>query len=114
MKIKVNDTVLVTAGKNKGKTGKVMRVYENPDRVTVEKANIRTKHIKKTATAPGQKIKFEVPLDVSKVMLICQNCNKAVRVAYKVPKTGKKFRVCAKCGESVEQSVAKVEKKKKA
>ncbi len=112
MKIKVNDKVLVTAGKNKGKTGKVMKVLDKTHRITVEKVNIRTKHIKKTTTAAGQRIKFEAPLDVSKVMLVCPNCNKAVRVAYKVPKTGKKFRVCAKCKESVEQAVSKIEKKK--
>jgi large subunit ribosomal protein L24 len=113
MKIKVNDKVLVAAGKNKGKVGKVMRVFENSRRVTVEKVNIRTKHIKKTTTSAGQRIKYEAPMDVSKVMLVCPNCNKAVRVAYKVPKTGKKFRVCGKCGESVEQAVSKIEKKKR-
>jgi len=112
MKIKVNDKVLVTAGKNKGKTGNVMKVLDKTGNVTVEKVNIRTKHIKKTATAAGQRIKFEAPLDVSKVMLICPSCNKAVRVGYKVPKTGKKFRVCSKCGESVEQAVTKGSKKK--
>ncbi len=111
MKIKVNDNVLVTTGKNKGKTGRVMRVYQNPDRVTVEKANIVTKHIKKTSTGPGKRIKYEAPMDVSKVMLICRNCSKAARVSYKVPKTGKKFRICSKCKESVEQSISKVEKK---
>ena len=113
MKIKVNDTVLVTVGKNKGKTGKVMRVFDKTNRVTVEKVNIITKHIKKTATAAGQRIKFEAPLAISKVMLVCPNCHKATRVGYKVPKTGKKFRVCVKCKESVEQAVSRLEKKKK-
>jgi large subunit ribosomal protein L24 len=112
MKIKVKDKVLVTAGKNKGKTGSVMRVYDKTNRVTVEKVNIRTKHIRKTATAAGQRIKYEAPFDVSKIMLICPNCNKATRVGYKVPKTGKKFRVCLKCKESVEQAVSRIEKKK--
>jgi large subunit ribosomal protein L24 len=114
MKLKVNDKVLVTTGKNKGKVGTVMRVFSKAHRVTVEKVNIITKHIKKTSTAPGQRIKYEAPIDASKVMLVCPACNKAARVSYKVPKTGKKFRVCAKCGESVEQAVSKVSKKKKA
>jgi len=112
MKIKVNDKVLVTMGKNKGKVGKVMRVFKKTGRVTVEKVNIRTRHVRKTATAAGQRIKYEAPLDVSKVSLVCPNCNKAVRVGYKIPKTGKKFRVCVKCGESVEQAIATIEKKK--
>jgi large subunit ribosomal protein L24 len=113
MKIKVKDKVLVTAGKYKGKTGTVMRIYKKTNRITVEKVNVRTKHIKKTTTHAGQKIKYEAPFNVSKVMLICPNCNKATRVGYSIPKEGKKFRICVKCNESVEQAVSKTEKKKK-
>lgn len=113
MKIKAKDKVLVSTGKYKGKVGTVMRVYKKTDRVTVEKVNVRTKHIKKTANQAGQRIKFEAPFDISNVMLICPNCNKATRVAYSIPKKGKKFRICAKCNESVEQAVSKTEKKKK-
>lgn len=113
MKIKVKDKVLVIAGKYKGKVGTVMRTYKKTDRITVEKVNVRTKHIKKTTTHAGQKIKYEAPFDVSKVMLVCPNCNKATRVGYSIPKQGKKFRICVKCSESVEQAVSKTEKKKK-
>lgn len=112
MKIKVNDKVLVTAGKFKGKTGAVMRVFEKSDRVTVEKVNIRTRHVKKTATQAGQRLQYEAPFSVSNVMLICPSCNKATRVAYKVTAAGKKNRVCKKCSQSVEQAKSKVEKKK--
>jgi large subunit ribosomal protein L24 len=114
MKIKAKDKVLVTAGKYKGKVGVVMRVYKKTNRITVEKINMRTKHIRKTPAQAGQKIRFEAPFDASKVMIICPNCNKAARVAYSNPKTGKKFRICAKCHESVEQAVSKIDKKKKA
>jgi large subunit ribosomal protein L24 len=113
MKIKVKDKVLVLAGKYKGKTGTVIRIYKKTNRVTVEKVNIRTKHIKKTTTRAGQIIKYEAPFDVSNVMIICPNCNKATRVAYNIPEKGKKYRICKKCGESVEQAISKVEKKKK-
>ena len=113
MKIKVKDKVLVTAGKYKGKVGAVMRIYKKTNRITAEKVNVRTKHIKKTTTHAGQKIKYEAPFDASKVMLICPNCNKATRVGYTIPKEGKKFRICMKCGESVEQAISKTEKKKK-
>ncbi len=112
MKIKVNDKVLITAGKYKGKTGTVMRTYEKTDKVTVEKVNIRTRHIKKTATRAGQIIKYEAPFSVSNVKLICPSCNKVTRIGYNVPEKGKKFRVCKKCNESVEQAISKVEKKK--
>jgi len=113
MKIKVKDKVLVLAGKYKGKTGVVIRTYKKSNKVTVEKINIRTKHIKKTTTRAGQTIKYEAPFDASNAMIICPNCNKATRVAYNIPEKGKKYRVCKKCGESVEQTVSKVEKKKK-
>lgn len=113
MKIKVKDKVLVTAGKYKGKVSTVMRIYKKTNRITVEKVNVRTKHIKKTPTQAGQKIKYEAPFNISKVMLICPNCNKVTRVGYKILKEGKKFRICMKCHESVEQAVAKTEKKKK-
>ena len=113
MKIKAKDKVLVTAGKYKGKVGTVMRVYKKTNRVTVEKVNMRTKHIRKTTAQAGQRIKFEAPFNISKVMLVCPNCNKAVRVGYSIPKTGKKFRICVKCHESVEQAISKTDKKKK-
>jgi large subunit ribosomal protein L24 len=125
MKIKVKDKVLVLTGKYKGKTGLVMRTYKKNNKITVEKVNIRTKHIKKTVSRAGQIIKYEAPFDVSNAMIVCPNCNKPTRVGYNVPqktssKTGskkretvKKYRVCKKCGESIEQAVSKVEKKKK-
>lgn len=112
MKIKVKDKVLVIAGKYKGKTGVVMRVLEKQNKITVEKVNIRTRHIKKTATHAGQRLQYEAPFSASNVALICPSCNKATRVAYKAPEKGKKYRVCKKCGESVEQAKSKVEKKK--
>ncbi|MBN1258634.1 50S ribosomal protein L24 [Candidatus Peregrinibacteria bacterium] len=114
MRVKANDKILVIAGKYKGKTGKVMRVYKKTEKITVEGVNVRTKHIKKTSTHAGQKIKYEAPFSVSNAMVVCPNCEKATRVAYKIPKEGTKFRVCKKCGESLEQAVAKIEKKKKA
>ena len=125
MKVKVKDKVLVIAGKYKGKIGTVMRAFKKTNRVTVEKINIRTKHIKKTTTRAGQIIKYEAPMDVSNVMVICPNCNKATRISYNVPekkssgkgqglgKNIKKYRICKKCGESIEQAVSKVEQKKK-
>ena len=112
MKIKVKDKVLVIAGKYKGKTGTVMRVLDKQNKVTVEKINIRTRHIRKTATHAGQKLQYEAPFSLSNVKLVCPSCNKATRVAYKSPDKGKKYRVCKKCGESVEQAKSKVEKKK--
>ena len=113
MKFKVKDKVLVVAGKYKGKTGTVLRTYKKTNRVTVDKINIRTKHIKKTSTRAGQRVKFEAPFDASNVMILCPNCNKTTRVGYNIPKKGKKYRICKKCNESLEQAISKVEKKTK-
>lgn len=107
MKIKNNDNVLVTAGKDRGKTGKVIRINSKKSNVVVEKVNIRTKHIRKTANNAGERVKFEAPINVSNVMLICPSCSKATRVGYQVPKEGKKVRTCKKCSASVDQSFAK-------
>jgi len=113
MKIKAKDKVLVTRGKYKGKVGTVMKVLKKTNRITVEKVNMRTKHVKKTSSQAGQRIKYEAPFDASKVMIICPSCNKAVRIGYSIPKSGKKFRICVKCHESVEQAVTKIDSKKK-
>lgn len=102
MKILTNDTVLVAAGKDKGKTGKVMRALPKLGKVIVEKVNVITRHIKRRADgSPGQKVKYEKPIDVSNVKLICPNCKKPVRVGYKKLETGKKARFCKKCNEGI-------------
>ena len=112
MKIKVKDKVLVTAGKYKGKTGAVMRVFKKTNKITVEKVNIRTRHIKKTASQAGQRLQYEAPFSASNVLVICPSCNKATRIAYKINDKGIKNRICKKCSESVEQAKTKVAKKK--
>ncbi|MFA5820900.1 MAG: 50S ribosomal protein L24 [Candidatus Gracilibacteria bacterium] len=104
MKIKLNDKVQIIAGKDKGKTGKVMKVSVKKNTVIVEKANIRTKHIKKTQTKAGERIQFEVPINVSNVMIVCPNCKKLARVGYKKLANGKKDRICKKCKESLDIS----------
>ena len=112
MKIKVHDKILVIAGKYKGKTGKVMRVHDNTSQVTVEKINIRTRHIKRTSARAGERIQYEAPFSASNVMVVCPSCSKPTRVGYFIPKQGKKYRVCKRCKESVEVAVTKEKKKK--
>jgi large subunit ribosomal protein L24 len=101
MKIITSDTVLVTAGKDKGKTGKVVRAFPKLGKVVVEKVNVITKHIKKSVHGAGQKIQFEKPIDASNVKPICPKCSKPTRIGYNVLKTGKKVRVCKQCGEGI-------------
>jgi large subunit ribosomal protein L24 len=107
MKIKQGDNVVVIAGKDKGKTGKVMRVMKKTNKVVVEKVNYRTRHIKKTATRAGDKIRYEAPLDASNVMLIDPKTSKRTRVGYKKLDNGKKVRVAKKSGETVDTKANK-------
>ncbi|MBI4231844.1 50S ribosomal protein L24 [Candidatus Peregrinibacteria bacterium] len=105
MKVKINDQVAVIAGKDKGKSGKVVSTMSKHSKVVVEKINLKTKHIKKTQQRAGEKIQFEAPVHVSNVMLICPKCNKRTRVEYKKLDNGKKERTCKKCKEIIDVKV---------
>ncbi|MBW2559355.1 MAG: 50S ribosomal protein L24 [Deltaproteobacteria bacterium] len=103
MHIKKNDTVKVIAGREKGKTGKVLSVTKDKDRILIEKVNLVKKHQKPDATGKGGIVEKEAPLQVSNVMLVCSKCNTGVRVGYKVLEDGKKVRVCKKCQELLDE-----------
>lgn len=105
MKIKLNDKVVVIAGKDKGKKGTVLRLLSKKNKVVAEKINMKVKHVKKTAQKAGEKIHFESPIDASNVMIICPGCDRPTRVAYKVLGDGKKQRICKKCKESLEGKI---------
>lgn len=113
MKIHVGDKVLVIAGKDRGKTGNVMRVNAKHGRITVEKVNIRTKHIKKRQGQAGQRIRFEASIDASNAAVVCPSCSKTTRVAHIILKTGKKQRVCKKCKQSLDKPVEPKKTKKR-
>ena len=112
MKVKIGDNVLIISGKDKGKTGKVMKTFKKAEKLIVEKINVRIKHIKKTQTRPGEKIQFEAPITASNAMIVCPHCKKAVRVSYKQEENGKKERVCKKCQQSMD-TIQKISHKKK-
>jgi large subunit ribosomal protein L24 len=102
MKIHIGDTVVVIAGKDKGKQGSVMRVLPLKNRVVIEGINMRVRHIKKTAQQAGQRIKYEASIHLSNVMILDPKTKKPTRIGYKVdPKTGKKTRVALGSGEVI-------------
>ena len=102
MKIKTGDTVKVLQGKDKGKKGKVIQVSPKDGKVVVEGINLFIKHVKpKKEREKGQRVEFPVGMDVSKVMLVCPRCGKAVRVGHKVLENGKRVRICVKCKDVV-------------
>lgn len=105
MKLKLNDKVVVIAGKDKGKTGKIIKVDHKHERVTVEKVNIRTKHIKKTQQRAGERIQFEASVHASNVMILDPKENKPTRIGYKISEKGKKERISKLSGASLDVSI---------
>lgn len=97
MKIHKDDTVIITTGKDKGKKGKVLKAYPADHKVVVEKVNIITKHLKARGETAGQIIKYEAPIHVSNVMLLCPDTGKPSRVGYRM-ENGKKVRIVKKSG----------------
>jgi large subunit ribosomal protein L24 len=103
MKIRKNDTVLIIAGKDKGKKGKIRRALPKEEKVLVEGLNVIKRHSKTKGQArQAGIIELEAPLKVSKVMLICTKCTKPARVGYRLLEDGKKARVCRACSEVID------------
>jgi large subunit ribosomal protein L24 len=101
-KIKKNDMVMVVAGRDRGKTGKVMRVIPERGRVIVERLNMVKRHSKaRGAQSPGGIVEKEAALDISNVMVFCDRCNATVRVGVKKADDGSKSRACRRCGETI-------------
>lgn len=101
MKIKKNDNVIVVVGKDKGKTGKVLHVFSDIGKVTVEGINVKKRHKKsRQSNQPGSIIEISNPIDISNVMLIDPASKKPTRVAFK-DINGKKVRVASKSGQEI-------------
>lgn len=100
MKFMVGDNVIVTAGKDKGKTGKIVRVLPSENKVVVENVNIYVKHVKPVNGQAGQRLEQPRPLPTAKVAIV-NNENKPDRIGYKVNKDGSKERVFKKTGKAV-------------
>jgi large subunit ribosomal protein L24 len=102
--VKKEDMVKIIAGKEKGKTGKVLRVFPAKGRIVVESLNIIKRHTRPTQLNPeGGIVEKEAPLSISNVMLICGSCSEAVRTGVRVLEDGNKARYCKKCNEIVDK-----------
>jgi large subunit ribosomal protein L24 len=102
LKIKKGDNVQVLTGKDRGKTGVVMRTLPDSGKVIVDGVNVAKKHQRATrATMQGGIIDKDMPIPVANVALVCPSCGKAVRVGYKVHSDGSKSRVCKRCGGEI-------------
>ena len=101
MKIKKNDTVLVIAGKDKGKKGKVLAAFPKKETVVVEGVNIQTHHAKAKQNQPAEIRKVEGPIHVSNVMYYDTKAKQPVRIGYKV-ENGHKKRISKKTGQVID------------
>ncbi len=108
MRIVKNDSVKVLSGKYKGKVSKVLKTFPREDRLIVEGVNVIKRHTRPSQqNQQGGIITKEAPIHVSKVMLICDKCNRPTRVNYKYIEDGSKVRVCKHddCGEIISVNV---------
>lgn len=98
--IKKNDLVMVIKGKESGKSGRVLRVLPEKEKVIIEKINFIKKHTRPHGQQRrGGILEKESPLHLSNVMLLCEKCNKPVRIGHRILEGDKKARYCRKCGE---------------
>ncbi len=103
------DPVVVVAGKDKGKTGEVLRTLPDKKKIVVKGVNILKRHIKVgrsrggVSVAQGGIVDFEAPLDYSNVMLVCPSCSRPTRAKHMVLESGARALVCRHCGEPYER-----------
>jgi large subunit ribosomal protein L24 len=94
---------MVIGGKERGKTGKVLRVLPDKDAVIVERLNMVKRHTKpRGPQQPGGIVEKEASIHASNIMLMCDKCNAPVRIGRKILADGKKIRVCRRCNEALD------------
>lgn len=100
--IRKNDTVIAIVGKDKGKTGKVLRIFPKEQRALIEGINFIKRHTKKRREdQQGGIIQKEAPIHISNLMLYCSRCNRPTKVGITLLKDGTKTRFCKKCNEVI-------------
>ncbi len=100
MKIRKNDTVKVMAGKDKGKSGKVLRVIPKKNQIIAEGINFVKRHTRKSQKdQQGGIVQREAPINASNLMIVCTRCNKPTRIQITILSDGTKTRYCKKCEE---------------
>ena len=105
MRIRTGDNVLVIAGKEKGKTGRVERRFPEQDRVIVEGVNMVTRHMKaRPGVSQSGRIQKEASIHASNVLLICNKCNQPTTPKNTFLDTGSRVRTCTKCQEVIDDA----------
>lgn len=101
-RLKKGDMIKVLTGKEKGKTGKVLKTLRSEDKVVIEKLNFVKKHQRPDAKGKGGIVEKEGPIHLSNVAYLCSKCNAGVRIGYKEIEGGKKVRICMKCKDQLD------------
>lgn len=103
--IKRTDQVFVLTGKDRGKTGKVLRVFRDSNRVIVEGLNFVNKHARANPqrSIKGGILPKESPIHASNLMVVCKRCNERTRVGYSHMQDGRKVRICRNCDELLDE-----------
>ena len=103
LNIRKNDSVMVIAGRERGKTGKVLRVLPEKERAFIERVNLVKRHTRpRGPQLPGGILEKEASIHISNLMLMCDRCNAPVRVGKKILEDGEKVRVCRRCGDHLD------------
>lgn len=101
MKIKKGDNVLIISGKDKGRTGKIMKAFPKELKILVEGINLKKKHVRpKKEGEKGQVVEVPAALNICNVKVVCPKCGKATRIGYKLDKNVKN-RICKKCKQEI-------------
>ncbi|MBL7069532.1 MAG: 50S ribosomal protein L24 [Candidatus Omnitrophica bacterium] len=101
-RLRKGDTVITLAGKDKGKTGKILKIFPQEGRAVVEGVNFVKKHMRKTRQdQQGGIIERENPITISNIALFCKSCNRPTRIGATLLSDGSKSRFCKKCKEMI-------------
>jgi large subunit ribosomal protein L24 len=102
MRVARDDTVMVISGDDRGKTGKVLKVFADKQRVIVEGVNFIKRHTKaRSRMQPGGVVQKEAPIHVSNVMVVCPRCGEGTRPKRTKHVEGRSVRVCGRCNEII-------------
>lgn len=99
--VRKKDKVVVLQGKDRAKQGEVVKVFAEKGTVLVAKLNMATRHKRGTPQNPGGRKEIELPIPISRVMLVCPKCKRATRPKFDFLTDGTKVRACRRCGEMI-------------
>ena len=103
-RIRKNDNVMVIAGRERGKSGKVLRVIPEKSRALVERLNLVKRHTKSRGPqSPQGIVEKEAAIHISNLMIVCDRCNAPVRMGKRVLDDGRHVRVCRRCGDQLDK-----------